>query len=416
MKKIVLILLVTALGLGIGVGIWLRQARGGFLRTPIGTIPIPPSSTTPAPVPMPTPAPTSTILKNTTGLTVPAGFGINVFAHGLGKPRVIERGVGGHVWVSIPASGKIVALPDKNGDGVADNVITVISGLNRPHGFAYRCPNSQDTCQLYVAEANKVTQFDVDQWTMQASNPKKIIDLPGGGRHTTRSLLWLPGSNHTKLLVSIGSSCDVCHETDARRGTIQVLDIASGVLKPYATGLRNSVFMAEHPSTHEVWATDMGRDFLGDALPPDEINIIAEGKNYGWPVCFGKNIHDDAFDKNTYIRNPCLEPFETPSYIDIPAHSAPLGLAFVPDSGWPTNWQRSLLVAYHGSWNRTMPTGYKLVSYPNGQAPAEDFITGFTKNGKTIGRPSGILVEDTGVAYITDDFGGNVYRLTAPGR
>jgi len=114
--------------------------------------------------------------------------------------------------------------------------------------------------------------------------------------------------------------------------------------------------MAFHPYTRDIWATEMGRDMLGDGTPPDELNIIKKGGNYGWPICYGKNIHDTEFDKNTYFRNPCMEPFETPSYIDIPAHSVPLGLAFIPDS-WPTEYHNDLLVAYHGSWNRSTPTG-----------------------------------------------------------
>src|SRR3989344_3609909 len=105
----------------------------------------------------------------------------------------------------------------------------------------------------------------------------------------------------------------------------------------------------------------MGRDGLGNDVPPDEINIIEKGKNYGWPNCFGNNVHDGDFDKNTYFRNPCTSPFETPSHIDIQAHSAPLGLAFIPEEGWSEELWYNLLVAYHGSWNRSEPTGYKIV-------------------------------------------------------
>lgn len=169
----------------------------------------------------------------------------------------------------------------------------------------------------------------------------------------------------------------------------------------------------------------MGRDNLGDDLPPDEINIIERPSagsgqssipNFGWPICYGKNIHDTNFDKNTYIRNPCMEPFETPSFIDLPAHSAPLGLAFVPEEGWPEEWWYNILVAYHGSWNRSTPTGYKIARLKmnaKGQyLGAEDFISGWlTKDGKKTGRPVDIKVLSGGTAYISDDHAGVIYRL-----
>jgi glucose/arabinose dehydrogenase len=176
--------------------------------------------------------------------------------------------------------------------------------------------------------------------------------------------------------------------------------------------------MAINPHSGAIWGTEMGRDLLGDNIPPDEINIIKEGANYGWPICYGKNIHDTEFDKNTYFRNPCMEPFETPSSIDVPAHSAPLGLAFIPKS-WPTEYRNDLLVAYHGSWNRSVPTGYKIVRYrfdANGTYQGvEDFITGwFTKDGTALGRPVGIVIATNGMTYISDDKAGVIYRLAPP--
>jgi glucose/arabinose dehydrogenase len=175
--------------------------------------------------------------------------------------------------------------------------------------------------------------------------------------------------------------------------------------------------MAIHPVTGAIWATEMGRDNLGDNLPPDEINIIKKGGNFGWPICYGKNIHDTNFDKNTYIRNPCMEPLELPSYIDIPAHSAPLGIAFVPDEGWPESYWYNALVAYHGSWNRSVPTGDKIVRIVldahGNYVRTEDFITGWlSASGTKQGRPVDIKILPGGTAYISDDDAGVLYKLS----
>lgn len=347
-------------------------------------------------------------------LTLPSGFSISIFAEGLGAPRVIISDEADGFLVSVTGNGKVFDLSDKNSDGVADKIITVLSGLNNPHGLTLQCAGGK--CSLYVAESDKVSVYDYDQINTSATNKKKIADLPNDGEHFTRTLQFLP-SDPNKLLVAVGSDCNVCNESDARRAKILLLDIKTGELRTFVSGLRNSVFMAAHPVTGKIWATEMGRDFLGDNLPPDEINIIEDGKNYGWPICYGKNVHDTDFDKNVYIRNPCMEPFETPSYIDIQAHSAPLGLAFVPANNWPADYKNNLLVAYHGSWNRSVATGYKIVRYKldeqGNYLGEEDFISGWlTSDGSVLGRPVDILFESDGAAYVSDDKAGVIYRIT----
>ena len=419
MKKIsISILILVVVGLGILAGRFYYQNLRG-----IGPAILPPagniaeqieSSTTPATTTSstetkPTPAPSS----NDTGmpLTLPPGFSISVFAKNLGDPRVIVEEPDGLLYVSIPSLGKVIAMENK--DGVLGQSFTVAEGLNHPHGIAFRCLG--ETCKIYIAETDKLKVYDFDKTNHSASNGKKIADLPSGGNHITRSLLFLPPPNDDKLLISIGSSCNVCHESDPKRATIYVINADGTGFKEYVRGLRNSVFMTVKPDTNQVWATEMGRDLLGDDIPPDEINIIEEGKNYGWPICYGQNVHDTEFDKNTYIRNPCMEPFETPSRIDIPAHSAPLGLSFFPKEGWPAEFQNDILVAFHGSWNRSVPTGYKLVRLhvdDQGQLlQSEDFITGWLKDGQALGRPVGILIRPDLTIFVTDDKAGVVYRV-----
>lgn len=354
--------------------------------------------------------------------TVPEGFTMSVYAQDVPDARVMVYDPRGIMLVSQPSEGKISALLDENEDGVAEKIETVVEGLTVPHGLAFWCPpnipvSNPPQCKLYVAEREMLSVFDYDALAFKATNKKKLLDLPGGsiGIHSTRTLLFKASPEENILLISIGSSCNVCEETDAR-GSIVAYNIDTGKSEPYARGLRNSVFMTLHPVTGDVWATEMGRDGLGDELPSDEINIIEKDQNYGWPICYGKNIHDTVYDKNTYIRNPCMTPFETPSHIDIPAHSAPLGLAFIPEEGWEEESWYDALVAYHGSWNRSVPTGYKIVRMQldaqGNYTRVEDFITGWLQpDGKKIGRPADIKVLPGGVIYISDDGAGVIYKV-----
>lgn len=374
---------------------------------------------------------------NTTGmpLVLPTGASISIFAKNLEAPRVMAWGPDGTLWVSIPKQGKIVSLRDADGDGTAETQKTILENLNRPHGIAFKCTrvneetvrNNPQTdyieeCNLYIAESHRVGEYEYDSYFGVRPDPPRFIrdiaQLPDGGNHYTRTIMFLPYPEQSKLLISVGSSCNVCFEEDERRAKILVVDVNDPKLelKEFANGLRNSVFMALHPVDGKVWATEMGRDLLGDDIPPDEINIIEEGKNYGWPVCYGKNVQDADFTKTMlFYRNPCLAPYETPSHIDIPAHSAPLGLAFIPEEGWPEEFWHDLLVVYHGSWNRSVPTGYKIVRYDLDEKGnvlgVSDFISGWLKDSEALGRPVDILIQPGGVMYISDDKAGVIYRV-----
>lgn len=364
--------------------------------------------------------PPKDIPTDTKKFTVPEVFSFEIFGE-VPNARTMAFDPHGTLLVSSYENGKIVALVDTDADGISDEQVTVVENLNLPHGFAFRCadPLHPDLCQLYVAEQTELSVFAYDSDTRKASNKTKLVDLPGNSldRHKTRSLLFLPVPNENKLLISVGSSCNVCTEKDQRQGAVLVYDINDKTLQTFASGLRNSVFMTLHPVSGDVVATEMGRDGLGDDIPPDEINILKQSANYGWPICYGKNIHDTEFDTKTYIRNPCMEPFETPSLVDIPAHSAPLGLAYIPEEGWDESLWFDLLVAYHGSWNRSEPTGYKVVRMEfdtQGKHTAtHDFVTGWlTEDGTKLGRPADILVLPGGVVYISDDEAGRVYRMS----
>ncbi len=367
---------------------------------------------TPAPQPAPAPAPGTPTGHNTTGigLTLQPGFSIDIFASGLNDPRVIAWDPAGNMLVSIPSQGRVVALPDPANTGVAQSVVDVMTGLNLPHGLAFRTAGG--VTQLYIAENNQVAVYDYDQANLRALNKTPIVSLPSGGEHVTRTLLYLPDQD--KLLVAVGSDCNVCYESDPRRAAISIFNPDGSNFGVYASGLRNSVFLTIRPGTNEVWATENGRDLLGDDIPPDEVNIIQAGKDYGWPTCFGANVHDSQFDPNPSSSNPCAG--KTPAHITMQAHSAPLGLDFFPASGWPAGYGGNLVVAFHGSWNRSVPTGDKVVLFRLDAAgnflSQEDFITGWMQpNGSYLGRPTGVSFHGSTI-YIADDVLGYVYRVT----
>lgn len=334
-------------------------------------------------------------------------FSITIFADDVPAARVLAFGPEGNLWVSQTGIGKVSRIMIS--DGISIGLDMIFDELNNPHGIAF---DPEDPYMLYIAEEDRVSRVRIETEGLPKGDLQKIIDLPQGGRHFTRAIGFAPDG---RLYVSTGSSCNVCLEQDDRIAKILSFNKDGGTFKEFAAGLRNSVFFKWHPVTGQMWATEMGRDMLGDDLPPDEINIILEGRDYGWPYYYGKNIHDIDFDNSGEAekRNQTVEP----SFIDIPAHSAPLGLAFIPPlDNLPEEYHYDLLVAFHGSWNRTVPTGYKIVRYDldekvnyNGIG---DFISGWLdESGTVLGRPVDIIISEDGIIYISDDRAGVIYRV-----
>ncbi|MDZ7611196.1 MAG: PQQ-dependent sugar dehydrogenase [Candidatus Moranbacteria bacterium] len=335
-------------------------------------------------------------------LEVPENFEISFLAENLpGARDISEKDSLGNIWISQTSEGKI-SLLSLNENQELENADTVFENLNRPHGLAI---DPEDGLTLYFAETDAVKRVRL----YTEDTPQKIADLPGGGGHLTRSLHFGPDD---KLYVSIGSSCNVCLESDERRAAVYRMNKDGSNFEKYAEGLRNSVFMATNPITGDIWATEMGRDNLGDNTPPDEINILQEGGNYGWPYCYGKNTRDETFRPES--NENCDDTI--PSRIDLQAHSAPLGLDFVPETGWPEEYWLDLVVAYHGSWNRTVPTGYKLVHFnlddQGNLENRQDFISGWlTENGEKLGRPVDVQAFPGGMMLVSDDQKGVVYKI-----
>lgn len=335
-------------------------------------------------------------------LQVPPGFAVDVYAEGLRGARFMVLGSDGAPYLSLPRDGKVVKLPDANGDGRADTAIAVAEGLNRPHGLAFR----GDT--LYVAENNRVVRFLPGSTTPQIV----VASLPTGGGHWTRTIVF--GPKDGRLYVSVGSSCNICDESDPRRAAVLRYNLDGSGEEIFAHGLRNSVGIAFDPATGELWGTNNDRDNLGDDLPPDRINILRQGANYGWPQCYlpGKANPEYANADCGHLEPPALT---------FQAHSAPLGIAFYTGTQFPAPYRGGVFVAFHGSWNRSVPTGYKLefVQVENGRPAAiSDFITGFlpAPSGPPWMRPVGVLVARDGSLLVSDDFGGRVLRVHYVGR
>ena len=333
-----------------------------------------------------------------------SSYKIGVFAKSLPGARDLEFSPGGTLLVSLKSAGRVVALPDKNNDGKVDAAKNILTGLGGPHGLDFYGG------KLFVAETRKVSRYSWDEARLEATFEKELFPLPYNGGHSTRSLTI---NKDGRMFVTLGSSCNVCIEKSEFLASVIVSDVEGTNPRLFAKGLRNSVFITLNPKTNELWGTEMGRDNLGDNLPPEEINIIRDGGNYGWPICYDNKIHDTQFDKNSYIQNPCTDTV-APTF-KMQAHSAPLGLAFINSPQFPNSWQGDLLVSFHGSWNRSVPTGYKVVHLDvegNTVKSQEDFLTGFLQGSQAAGRPVDLIFDKHGSLYLSDDKAGAVYKIS----
>jgi glucose/arabinose dehydrogenase len=366
------------------------------------------------------------------GIKVPAGFNVEVFAdaetkHGeyLAGARFMSFDADGNLYVSSAKGNKVLKLPDNNKDGIADEVILVSDQLNAPQGLAF----VQDS--LLIANQDGVVKLKKETgnashggWSTKET--PFINDLPSGG-HTLKNIKLGPDGY---LYLNVGSSCNVCMEMEPTRATI-LRYTADG--KPagalltlgrhqqsavWARGLRNSQGFAWHPKTGEMYATNEGADMrsdikggaVNDELPPEHLNKIEAGQNYGWPHCWGNQVEDPNFVGATGFCKTTQAP-----EITFTSHSTPIGITFLDKTNWPRVYQQDAIVALHGSWNRAKPSGYKLVrvKFKDNQAvKVEDFATGWLTSGEAWGRPVDVTVGTDGALYVSDDQAGRIYRIT----
>ncbi len=359
---------------------------------------------------------------------LPDGFRISVFARlkpaggdYFRGPRMLAVSPDGDLYLSLGMDNKVVTLPDADHDGVADEIVTVAAGLDAPQGLAFVGKH------LYVANQGSVVRLEQKNGTWPAAVTTTVIDgLPSGG-HTLKTLKLGPDGF---LYLNVGSSCNVCREQDPIRATLlrytpdgkpagYLPSVGRHPSSPvWAYGLRNSQGFAWHPVTGDMFATNNGSDMrsgnkngaINDELPPEHLNRIVAGGQYGWPYCWGEQVADPNFPGASGF---CAA--MTPPALTFPAHATPIGITFLDKAHVPSSWRNDALVALHGSWNRQQPSGYKIVRvhFEQGKPVAvSDFASGWLVGNAAWGRPVDLVVGADGAVYVSDDRAGLVYSIT----
>jgi hypothetical protein len=340
-------------------------------------------------------------------LHVPAGFTLSIFADNLPNARSLALGDNGTVFVGTGSEGSVYAVQDSNSDGVADKSYVIASHLYMPNGVAYRDGS------LYVAEVNRIIRFD--RITQQLANPPKPVvvydQFPSEQHHGWKYLRFGPDN---KLYTTVGAPCNICEPEQPIYSSLVRLNADGSGFEILARGIRSSVGFDWQPETNSLFFTDNGRDYLGDDMPPDELNQwTTTGEHFGFPYCHGGDIPDPEFGADKKCRQ-----FTAPVW-KFKAHMAPLGLRFYRGKQFSVEYKNQLFVAEHGSWNRSEPQGYRVVSvkFKQGKPVSEQvFIDGWlSKDGTVLGRPVDVLEMPDGSLLISDDKLGVIYRVEYKG-
>ena len=335
-------------------------------------------------------------------LQLAPGFAIEVFARAPGA-RSLALGPQGTVFVGTRDLGNVYALVDRDGDGRAEQVRTLASGLQWPNGVAYRGG------ALYVAERSRILRFDgVDAWLQRAGQPALqptvvFDDLPDASGHGWKFLRFGPDG---KLYFGIGDPCNVCVRNDPFASLARI-DPRGGGLEIVARGIRNTVGFDWHPGTRELWFTENGADQMGDDVPSDELNKVARtGQHFGYPFCHEGSVSDPRHGKD----RPCSE-FVPPAH-RFGAHVAALGMRFATGPSVPAPLRGKIIVAEHGSWNRSEPVGYRVVVVdPTGKERETLLVSGWLRGERAWGRPVDVELLPDGSLLLSDDGAGVVYRV-----
>lgn len=336
-------------------------------------------------------------------ITLPLGFRITIYASHVPNARSMSLSPNGTLFVGTREAGNVYAIVDRDHDQTADEVVTIAKGLNMPNGVAFH------NGALYVAEVNRILRYDDIEARLNDPPQPVIVDdgFPADRHHGWKFIRFGPDG---LLYVPVGAPCNVCESEDPRYASIMRMKPNGTRLELFARGVRNTVGFDWHPQTRELWFTDNGRDWMGDDLPPDELNRAPrEGLHFGFPYCHGKGMSDPDFGKG----RKCEE--FTPPAMELGPHVGAVGMRFYTGTMFPEVYRGQIFIAEHGSWNRTTPIGYRVALVRlEGNRPStyQVFAEGWLQGGQAWGRPVDLLVMPDGALLVSDDQAGAIYRIS----
>ena len=338
-------------------------------------------------------------------IKLPPGFKINLYAGDVPNARSMTLSPSGILYVGTKDKGNVYALKDENGDGIAEKKWILATGLNMPNGVAIKDGN------LYVAEVSRIWKYtDIEHHLDQPQKELFVDDYPDKEHHGWKYIAFGPDGN---LYVPVGAPCNICEPDEEVFATITRINMSTKKHEIVQRGIRNTVGFTWHPETKEMWFTDNGGDWLGEDMPSCELNYAPhDGMNFGFPYCH----QGDYPDPKLGSKHPCSE--FTPPAEKLGAHVAPLGLDFYTGTMFPKEYINQLFIAEHGSWNKTVPSGYRVVA-----ATIEDnvvtsvtvFAEGWLEGGAAWGRPVDIEGLPDGSMLVSDDAAGVIYRISYTG-
>jgi glucose/arabinose dehydrogenase/mono/diheme cytochrome c family protein len=352
---------------------------------------------------------------------VPPGFKVDLYVSGLDNPRLIRTAPNGDLFLAESESGRIRVFRGLSADGKPVQKEVFATDLDRPYGIAFYPPGN-DPHWIYIGTTPAVVRFPYKSGDLHATGgAEKIASLPGSGGHWTRDLQF--SRDGSKLFVGVGSASNVDDPDttlkEKNRADILSMNPDGSSPKVYAYGIRNAGGgLAINPTTGELWCSVNERDGLGDNLVPDYITHVVEGGYYGWPWWYiGGNQDPRHLGKHPELQQKLI----TPDVLLQP-HHASLELAFYDGKQFPAEYSGDLFSSQHGSWNRSVRTGYELIRVPLHQKQKatgeyEDFMTGFVvDSGHVWGRPVGVTVAQDGSLLVTDDASNSIWRITYTGK
>lgn len=342
-------------------------------------------------------------------ISLPDGFKIEVFVDSLENARSLCYSPNGTLFVGTRGEGKVYALRDTDGDFVADERYTLAEDLEMPNGVAFRDGD------LYVAEVSRILKFtDIENKLDNPGTPEVVYDeFPTERHHGWKYIAFGPDG---KLYVPVGAPCNICESEDEVFASITRMNPDGSELEVVQHGVRNTVGFTWHPEDKQLWFTDNGRDMLGDDLPACELNhASADGEHFGYPYCHQGDLPDEEFGEG----KDCAE-YKAPVQ-NLGAHVAPLGVEFYTGEMFPEDYQMRVLIAEHGSWNRSKKSGYRITQVVLDENQNALSYTPFAEGwldedeDDAWGRPVDLEFLPDGSMLVSDDFANAIYRISYGG-